>query len=68
MIKSFSPDVLLHPPHRSLPRQQHVEKVIPNNDNSGSDVDIKEILHFKKASYLRQYRDQTKCSFKTKET
>ena len=27
--KSFSPDVLLHPPHRSLPRQQNVEKVIP---------------------------------------
>ena len=24
--KSFSPDVLLHPPHRSLLRQQNVEK------------------------------------------
>ena len=32
--KSFSPDVLLHPPHRSLLRQQNVEKVIPNNNNS----------------------------------
>ena len=40
--KSFSPDVLLHPPHRSLPRQQNVEKVIPNNDNSGSHLDIEE--------------------------
>ena len=40
--KSFSPDVLLHPPHRSLPRQQNVEKVIPNNDNSGSNLDIEE--------------------------
>ena len=40
--KSFSPDVLLHLPHRSLPRQQNVEKVIPNNDNSGSHLDIEE--------------------------
>ena len=40
--KSFSPDVLLHPPHRSLPRQQNVEKVIPNNNNSGSNLDIEE--------------------------
>ena len=40
--KSFSPDVLLHPPHRSLPRQQNVEKVIPNNSNSGSNLDIEE--------------------------
>ena len=38
--KSFSPDVLLHLPHRSLPRQQNVEKVIPNNDNSGSHLGI----------------------------
>ena len=40
--KSFSPDVLLHPPHRSLLRQQNVEKVIPNNNNSGSNLDIEE--------------------------
>ena len=40
--KSFSPDVLLHLPHRSLPRQQNVEKVIPNNNNSGSNLDIEE--------------------------
>ena len=40
--KSFSPDVLLHPPHISLPRQQNVEKVIPNNNNSGSSLDIEE--------------------------
>ena len=40
--KSFSPDVLLHPPHRSLPRQQNVEKVISNNNNSGSNLDIEE--------------------------
>ena len=40
--KSFSPDVLLHPPHRSLPKQQNVEKVIPNNNNSGSNLDIEE--------------------------
>ena len=40
--KSFSPDVLLHLPHISLPRQQNVEKIIPNNDNSGSNLDIEE--------------------------
>ena len=40
--KSFSPDVLLHSPHRSLPRQKNVEKVIPNNDISGSNLDIEE--------------------------
>ena len=40
--KSFSPDVLLHPPHRSLLRQQNVEKVIPNNNNSDSNLDIEE--------------------------
>ena len=40
--KSFSPDVLLHPPHRSLPRQQNVEKVIPNNDISGNNLEIEE--------------------------
>ena len=40
--RPFSPNVLLHLPHRSLPRQQNVEKVIPNNDNSGSNLDIEE--------------------------
>ena len=40
--KSFSPDVLLHPPHRSLLKQQIVEKFIPNNNNSGSNLDIEE--------------------------
>ena len=40
--KSFSPDVLLHPSHRFLPKQQNVEKVIPNNNNSGSNLDIEE--------------------------
>ena len=40
--KSLSTDVLLHLPHRSLPRQQNVEKVIPNNNNGGSHLDIEE--------------------------
>ena len=40
--KSFSPDVLLHPLHRPLPRQQNVEKVIPNNNSSGNNLDIEE--------------------------
>ena len=40
--KSFSPDILLHLPHRSLLKQQNVEKVIPNSNNSGSNLDIEE--------------------------
>ena len=40
--KSFSPDVLLHLLHRPLPRQQNVEKVIPNNNSSGNNLDIEE--------------------------
>ena len=40
--KSFSPDVLLCLLHRSLPRQQNVEKVIPNNNSSSNNLDIKE--------------------------
>ena len=40
--KSFSPDVLLCPLHRSLVRQQHVEKVIPNNNSSNNNSDIEE--------------------------
>ena len=40
--KSFSPDVLLYLPHRSLLRQQNVERIISNNDNSGSHLDIEE--------------------------
>ena len=44
--KSFSPDVLLHLPHRSLSKQQNVEKVIPNNINSGSNLDIEENSQF----------------------
>ena len=46
--KSFSPDVLLHPPHRSLSKQQNGEKVIPNNNNSGSNLDIEENSPFHK--------------------
>ena len=65
--KSFSPDVLLHLLHRSLPRQQNVEKVIPNNKITIVVIItliLKKILHFKRVSYLRQYRDWTKHSFK----
>ena len=40
--KSFSPDVLLHPLHRPLPRQQNVEKVIPNNNSSNNNLYIEE--------------------------
>ena len=40
--KPFSPDVLLCPLHRPLPRQQNVEKVIPNNNSSSYNLDIEE--------------------------
>ena len=40
--ESFSPDVLLHPPHKPLLKQQNMEKVIPNNNSSGNNLDIEE--------------------------
>ena len=40
--KSFSPDVLLHPLHKPLLRQQNVEKAIPNNNSSSINLDIEE--------------------------
>ena len=40
--KSFSPDVLLNPPHTPLRRQQNVEKFIPNNNSSNNNLDIEE--------------------------
>ena len=59
--KSFSPDVLLHPSHRSLPKQQNVEKVIPNNNNSGSNLDIEENSPFQEGiiSKAMQRLDKT---------
>ena len=51
--KSFSPDVLLHLPHRSLLKQQNVEKVIPNNNNSCSNLDIEENSPFQEGSHIR---------------
>ena len=58
---SFSPDVLLHLPHRSLPKQQNVEKVIPNNNNSGSNLDIEENSPFQEGviSQIIQRPDKT---------
>ena len=40
--KSFSPNVLLHPLHRPLLRQQNVEKVIPSNNSSSNNLDFEE--------------------------
>ena len=66
--KSFFPDVLLHPPHRSLPRQQNVEKVIPNNDNSDSNVDIEENSPFQEGIISETIQRPDKKFFqKTKE-
>ena len=61
--KSFSPDVLLHldPLCTPLPKQQN--NPFPTNQDTSLNLDIEKILHFKRASYLKQYRDQTKCFF-----
>ena len=40
--KSFSPDVLLHPLHKPLPKWQDVDKTIPNNNSSSINLDIEE--------------------------
>ena len=42
--KSFSPDVLLHPDplHKSLLKQQNIDKVIPTNKSTNIDLDIEE--------------------------
>ena len=40
--KSFSPDVLLHPLHRPLLKQENVEKAIPNNNSSSNNLDVEE--------------------------
>ena len=44
--KSFSPDVLLHPLHKPLLKQQNVEKAIPNNNSSGINLYIEENCPF----------------------
>ena len=62
--KSFSPDVLLHLPHRSLLRQQNVEKVIPNNNNSGSNLDIEENSPFQEGIISETIQRPDKMFFK----
>ena len=58
--KSFSPDVLLCSPHKPLPRQQNVEKVIPNNNSSDNNSDIEENSPFEEGiiSETIQRRDK----------
>ena len=78
--KSFSQDVLLHPLHKPLLKQQDMGKAIPNNNISGINLDIEENSPFQEGiisetiqrpdkmvfqkPYLKLYRDQTKWSFK----
>ena len=40
--KSFSPDVLLHPLHKPLLKQQDMDKAIPNKNSSSINLDIEE--------------------------
>ena len=65
--KSFPPDVLLHPPHRSLPRQQNVEKVTPNKDNSGSNLDIEKNSPFQEGVISETRETRQNILSKTKE-
>ena len=66
--KSFSPDVLLHPLHRPLPRQQNMEKVIPNNNSIGNNLDIEENSPFQEGVISETIQRPDKMFFsKTKE-
>ena len=40
--RSFSPDVLLHPLHKPLLKQQDMDTAIPNNNSSSINLDIEE--------------------------
>ena len=44
--KSFSPDVLLHPLHKPLLKQQDVDKTIPNNNSCSINLDNEENFPF----------------------
>ena len=61
--KSFSPDVLLHPPHKPLPRQQNVEKVIPNNNSSSNNLDIEENSPFQEGIMSKTIQRPDKMFF-----
>ena len=61
--KSFSPDVLLHPLHRPLWRQQNVEKVIPNNNSSNNNLDIEENSPFQEGVISETIQRQEKMFF-----
>ena len=66
--KSFSPDVLLHPLHRPLPRQQNVEKVIPNNKSSGNNSDIEENSPFQEGIISETIQRPDKMFFQKPKT
>ena len=61
--KSFPPDVLLHldPLHKPLPKQQNVDKVIPINQNTSTNLDIEENSPFQEGviSKIIQRLDKT---------
>ena len=65
--KPFLSDVPLHPfpLHRLSSIQQNASKVRQINQHTSINLDFEEIHHFRKASYLKQFRDQTNNFFKT---
>ena len=68
MKKSFSPDVLLCPLHRPLPRQQNVEKVIPNNNSSNNNLDIEENSPFQEGVISETIQKPDKTFFQKRKS
>ena len=62
---SFPPDVLLHPDplHKSLLKQQDVDKVIPINQNTSIDLDIAENSPFQEGVIFKTIQRPDKTSF-----
>ena len=63
--KSFSPDVLLHPDplHKPLLKQQNVDKVIPDNQNTTINLDIEENSPFQEGIISETIRRPDKTFF-----
>ena len=61
--KPFLPDVPLHPDliHKPSSLQQNANKI---NQNPNINLDFEKTDHFRKASYLKQFKDQTNHFFK----
>ena len=63
--KSFSPDVLLHPDTLCTPspKQQNVDKLFPNNHDTGINLDIEENSPFQEGVISETIQRKTKSFF-----